>query len=204
MICYTPFAESAETFRQTVAQLDPAATTDCISSQRLDRLAQVGLLYRPDQILGPLARQRLRVNPAAYSLCGVTHTLATGGTLDAVARIVTEPVMPWDALVCTSTVALSVVTAVLDAEADYQRWRTGQAVAHERPLLPVIPLGVHCEVFAFTAEDREAARQDLEIGPDAIAVISAGRLSVNGKAHPFGMMACAAEGGGRHKGSALS
>jgi starch synthase len=184
---FTPFAQSAEIFRRTVAEMDPVARTHWIPAHRLDLLAQHGVVYRPDQILGPVARQRLRVGPAAYSICGVTHTLATSWTLDALAKILVEPVMPWDALVCTSQVAFEAVTAVLDQQAEYQRWRTGDAPA-ERPLLPIIPLGVHCGDFDFSEADRAAAREALGLGADEVAVLVAGRLSISGKAHPYALM----------------
>jgi starch synthase len=187
LAAYTPSRESAEIFRQTVAEIDSTARTEWIPSQRLDLLAQAGVLYRPDQILGPMARRRLRVGPAAYSLCGVTHTLATSPTLDALAKILIEPVMPWDALVCTSSAALEVVETVLARQADYQRWRTGYDTTAQRPLLPVIPLGVHCSDFAFTDGERQSARQGLGLAPEDVAVLFAGRLSVSGKAHPFAM-----------------
>jgi glycosyltransferase involved in cell wall biosynthesis len=184
---YTPFTRSAEIFRRAVAAIDASAETRWIPGQRLDLVAQAGLLYRPDHVLGAAARQRLRVGPAAYSLCGVTHTLA-GGTLDAVAKLLVEPVMAWDALICTSASALAVVTTVLDSQAEYQRWRLGEDRATPRPLLPVIPLGVHCDDFAFGPNDRIAARETLELGEDTIAVLCAGRLSTNGKAHPYAML----------------
>jgi alpha-maltose-1-phosphate synthase len=182
---YTPFQSSADAFRDMVAGIDPAAETAWIPGRRLDLIARTGLLYRPDQTLGPMARQRLRAGPAAYSLCGVTHTLATHQTLDVVAKIVAEPVMAWDALVCTSRAALSVVSGLLDEAQAQQRWRLGAGVAAPRPLLPVIPLGVHCADFSFAQADRQAARRALQLGPDDVAVLSAGRLSVNAKAHPY-------------------
>ena len=187
LTAYTPIRQSAEAFRRAVAEIDPRCETAWIPGSRLDLLAEAGVLYRPDQILGPVARQRLRAGPAAYSLCGVTHTLATAPTLDAIAKILVEPVMAWDALICTSAAARAVVDAVLDHQADYLRWRTGQPVAAARPLLPIIPLGVHTSDFAFSGEDRAAARDLLGLAPDDIAVLFAGRLSVNGKAHPFAM-----------------
>jgi starch synthase len=184
---FTPSRQSAEIFRRTVLEIDPAAETTWIAGHRLDLLAQAGVLYRPDQILGPQARQRLRAGPAAYSLCGVTHTLAASTTLDSIAKILTEPVMPWDALVCTSTVARAAVDTVLDRQADYLRWRTGHDGPAARPLLPVIPLGVHCADFDFTEAERRQARAALGLGPDDVAALFAGRLSLNGKAHPFAM-----------------
>ncbi len=187
LAAYTASRASADVFRDTVAQIDPAAETSWIPGPRLDLLAQAGIVYRPDQNLGPMARQRLRVGPAAYSLTGVTHTLATPWTLDALAKTLVDPLMAWDALVCTSQAARAVVEAVLDKQGAYQRWRTGQDVAVERPLLPVIPLGVHCGDFAFTADDRAAARARLGLAADEVAALFAGRLSVSGKTHPHAM-----------------
>jgi glycosyltransferase involved in cell wall biosynthesis len=184
---YTPHERSAKIFIRTVAEIDPTARANWIPGQRLDLLARKGVLYRPDQILGPMARQRLRVGPAAYALCGVTHTLSTHTTLDAIAKILLEPVMPWDALICASTAAKAVVETVLEHQAELERWRIGQA-APTRPLFPVIPLGVHTADFEFRDGEREAARQALQIGDEAVAVLFAGRFSINGKAHPFPML----------------
>ena len=185
---FSPFAASERALRSAVAQIAPEAGVRWIPEQRSDLLRQEAVLYRPDQILGPMARRRLRAGAAAYSLCGVTHTLATLGTLGAIADILTEPVMPWDALICTSSAALGVVETTLTAHADYLRWRTGQAVAADRPLTPVIPLGVHCEDFAFGEGARAKARAALALGDTEVAILFAGRLSVSGKAHPYPML----------------
>jgi starch synthase len=184
---YTANRKSADIFQKTVAEIDPKVTTAWIPGPRLDLLAEQGVLYRPDLVLGPNARQRLRLGPAAYSLCGVTHTLATSGTLEVIGRMLTEPLMAWDAVVCTSAAALAVVTSVLDHQGDYLRWRTGQAAPAGRPMLPVIPLGVHCADFAFSAADRQAARTALGLAQDDVAALFAGRLSVSGKTHPYAM-----------------
>ena len=185
---YTPFAASFEAFQVAARAIDPAAQTRWIAGDRLDQLAEVGVLYRPDQILGAAARLRLRAGPGAYSLCGVTHTLATSQTLEGIAEILTAPVMPWDALVCTSSVAAELVRATLDHQAEYLCWRTGQGETLPRPLTPVIPLGVHSADFTFTDDARQAARRHLGIGPDEVVALFAGRLSFNGKAHPYPML----------------
>jgi starch synthase len=182
---YVLFQESRQAFVDFVAEADPDAPTEIIAAPRLDLVAKHGLLYRPDANLGPSARQRLRVGPAAYSLCGVTHTLASGETLDALAKLLIEPVMAWDAVVCTSSVALSVVTSVFDDAAEYYRWRTGGDRVLDRPLTPIIPLGVHCGDFSFTDADRETARSTLGLEPGTVAVLSAGRLSISAKANPY-------------------
>ena len=182
---YALSGTSAKAFTDAVAGIDPDAPTEVIAGPRFDLLAANGLLYRPDTLLGPMARQRLRAGPAAYSLCGVTHTLATGATLDALAKYLVEPVMAWDAIVCTSSVAASVVTSVFDEAADFQRWRSRGEGAPDRPLTPTIPLGVHCGDFAFTGDDRQAARAALGLEDGTVAVLSAGRLSVSAKANPY-------------------
>ena len=93
--------------------------------------------------------------------------------------------MPWDALVCTSTAALQVVHRVLGARADFLRWRFGPQARLRFPQLPVIPLGVHCAEFTFTADDKILARQALGIADDEVAVLYVGRpLLLAGKAHP--------------------
>lgn len=185
MSAYTPSEASFGVFRATVAQIDPAAQTRWIPARRLDLLAEAGLLYRPDPGLGPAARQRLRVGPAAYSLCGVVHGLAGEATLERIGMLAFEPVMAWDAVVCTSAAALSVVTGVIERQAEHQRWKTGQAEAAPRPLLPVIPLGVHCADFAFNDDGRGAARRDLGLDAREVAVLLAGRVSISNKAHPY-------------------
>jgi glycosyltransferase involved in cell wall biosynthesis len=198
---HTPLESSARAFDEAVRAIDPSAATEWISGRQLDRIAQVGLIYRPDQEIWIGARQRLRAGPAAYSICGVTHTLATSRSLSAIAKIPTEPLMPWDALICTSQAALSVVADVLREAVAFQRWRMRQPLVIDQPMLPVIPLGVHCEDFSFTSGDRAAARSVLGLGADEVALLSAGRLSLHAKAHPYPMLSAlqrAADESGQH------
>ena len=86
---------------------------------------------------------------AAYSLVGVTHTTASQRAMDGIAGLLSGPVMPWDALICTSSAVATTVKMLLTAEADYLKWRLG-AQRFTLPQLPVIPLGVHCDDWATT------------------------------------------------------
>jgi glycosyltransferase involved in cell wall biosynthesis len=175
-------------FGEAVRAIDPTAETGWIRRGRFDLLARSGALFYPGPSLGAEARLRLRTGPARYSLCGVTHTISTNAALSSIAGLMTEPVMPWDALICTSQAALSVVRDTLDSTIDQLRWRLGAALPEPRlPQLPVIPLGVHCSDWTPSEERRRAARERLTIGEDEIAILFAGRLSVAGKAHPFQM-----------------
>jgi len=183
----TPARPTIEAFAKAVTALDPQARPVWVPASRLDRIAEAGVLYRPDLNLAVPARERLRIGPARYSLCGVTHTLSSHGAADCMTDLITGPVMPWDALICTSRVARSVVETTLHAQADYLAWRIGGRVAIPGPQMPVIPLGVHCDDFAFDGAARAAARDALELGEDEVAALFAGRLTFSGKAHPFQM-----------------
>ena len=185
---YTAMERSAKKFRAMVQQFDPAAEPVWIPGEKQHLIgARRGVIYLADPTLALYASLRQRIGPARHSLCGVTHTLATAGTTEGIANILTEAVMPWDALVCTSTAALQVVHQVLGARADFLRWRFGPQARLRFPQLPVIPLGVHCADFAFTPDDKAAARQALGIADGEVAALYVGRLLFASKAHPYPM-----------------
>ena len=181
----TPTRAAAETFGQVVRALDPKAQPRWIPSSRLDALAERGLFYRPDGNIVVHARERLRVGPASYSICGVTHTLSSHGPAEAMTEMVAGPVMAWDAVICTSTAARTFVEGRLAAQEDLLAWRFGQRLATPRPQLPVIPLGVHCEDFAAAPGDRARTREVLGLAEDEVCALFAGRLTFNAKVHPF-------------------
>jgi starch synthase len=184
---YTPHKSSADIFNRLVREMDPTAETRWVPADRLDLLARLGTLYLPAPGLVEAARLRLRAGPAAFSLCGVTHTTATHLVMDAITGLLTAPVMPWDALVCTSQAVAATVRVLIENQAQYLRWRLAPALSVILPLLPVIPLGVHTADFAFTAAERASARRDLGIGADEVVALFLGRLSFHAKAHPYPM-----------------
>jgi glycosyltransferase involved in cell wall biosynthesis len=185
---FAPLEKSGDNFRAAVRAIDPAAEAVWIPSFRLDLLAQRRVLYRPDNVLGQHARLRLRAGPAAFSICGVTHTISTDNAMNGLSDIVAAPVMPWDALICTSSAARKVVETILEAEMDYQRWAGREVFRAGEPQLPVIPLGVHTKDYASSPDDRAAARARLDLQEDEVAFLFAGRLSFSGKAHPYPML----------------
>lgn len=187
MRCMTPSKVSAETFARLVKGLDAKATTEWVLPGRLDQLSTAGTLYLPGPTVGPAASLRLRAGPAAYSIVGVTHTTASHGAMDSLAGLVTDPLMPWDAVICTSAAVLDTVRTVVAAERDYLAWRLGHRAAPPEPMLPVIPLGVHTADFTFSDAERRAARAALNIAPDEVVALFVGRLSYHAKAHPHAM-----------------
>jgi starch synthase len=187
LIGYGPRPHSAAEFDRLVRSIDPEAETRWIRADHLDSFNAVGVCYRPDPTLAYEAGLRLRVGPARHCLCGVTHTLSSSRATEAIAAYATAPMMPWDALICTSTAGLGVVTGVLEEQAEYLAWRLGSSERPLLPQLPVIPLGVHSEDFAFTDKQRHDARAALNLAEDEVAVLYAGRLAFADKAHPFAM-----------------
>lgn len=184
---YSPHQTSARVFAAMVQSLRPGLHTRWIPAARLDMLREQGQLYLPGPGLDEAAQLRLRIGPLAYSLCGVTHTTASHRAMDAIKRLLSAPVMPWDALICTSTSVLSTVKTVLAREQDYLRWRFGADLKIALPQLPVIPLGVHTQDYRIEPEERAAARLALGLAEDEVVALFVGRLSFHAKAHPHAM-----------------
>src|SRR5689334_12869756 len=126
---------------------DLGATMPIHVVDRLEQLAEIGGLDIRDPSLAIAARQRSFVGPRAYALTGVTHTLSDAPTMTMIADIITAPVQPWHALVCTPRSTAAMVDGMLQAEEARLAERLG-VTRFPRPLLPVIPLGIDAARFA--------------------------------------------------------
>jgi len=143
-------------------------------------------LMLPDPMLAPFAWRRRGLGDRAYSICGVTHAIASDRVMDGLGELLTAPTQPWDAVVCTSEATRAAAVRLLDNWADYLNRRTGGKAAPKLQL-PVIPLGVDCDALAGddkAASARRTIRRGLGIGADDVAVLFLGRLSFHAKAHP--------------------
>lgn len=153
-------------------------------------LVRAGALMLPGPNLAEQAWRRRRGSPRRWSICGVTHTTASHRAMDSIGDLLTGPVEPWDALICTSSAVLRTVERILDQHGRWLGRRLG-ASRLPRPLLPVIPLGIDCAAFdpgaAAAAAMRADWRQKLGIAPQDVAVLFVGRLSWHAKAHPLPM-----------------
>ena len=185
--CFAPLEISGKNFNIAVREIDPAAETTWIPAHRPERLAERRILYHPDNAFGSQAWLRLRAAPGAFGICGITHTISSQRAMIGLSELVSAPVMPWDALICTSTAARTVVENILDAQTAYESWMGRIIPRIGRLQLPVIPLGVHSRDFAASEDRRARARARLQLDDDEVAFLFAGRLSYSGKAHPFQM-----------------
>ncbi|KAA3651807.1 MAG: glycosyltransferase [Proteobacteria bacterium] len=145
--------------------------------------ADAGTLYYPAPPATAFAAARNLVRPAAFSLMGVTHTLCSADTMDRLAEMILPPFQPWDALICTSQAAHTVISGLHDDMRAYWRETIGATrfVDIERP---VIPLGVNVPAFTTTTGERIAARAALGLRADDTAFLFAGRLAFHAKASP--------------------
>jgi glycosyltransferase involved in cell wall biosynthesis len=162
-----------------------ACATDSILNQNVPVAAGALLRGQPD--LQELAWLRRRgPGDRAYSLIGLIHTLAPPAVRRTIADVLTAPVQPWDALVCTSPSVRDAVTQMFAEEGDYLAERC-RGIRPPQPQLPVIPLGVDGEAFAALAdrpEVRARTRSELGLAEDDILVLWVGRLSYFEKAFP--------------------
>ena len=155
-------------------------------TNNIELLSQIGMLYYPGPDISQQAWNRTQFGDEQWSLCGITHTTSSAKAMEAITSLVTAPIQPWDAVICTSLSVKHNVEILLQAQVDYlkKRFNIQKIVL---PQLPVIPLGIHTEEFNYSAKDKKIAREKLDIDKDAIVVLYVGRLSFHAKANPFPM-----------------
>jgi starch synthase len=187
--------EHGQLFAQTIEAQGRAEAVKVVDKSSLSALRNIGTVYFPGPGIGEHAFQRALAgglgasarNPhTAWSLCGITHTTSSAGAMDALVELITAPVQPWDAVICTSTAVKDNVQRLLQAQVHYLQDRLGISKI-VLPLLPVIPLGIHTQDFEFTNAQKATARQALGADQNTLVVLYVGRLSFHAKAHPLAM-----------------
>ncbi len=125
-----------------------------------------------------------------FSLCGLTHSLVETDIMRWLGEALITPLRPWDALVCTTRAAQSLVANALDQWRLHLAERLGffPPAARKAELhLPIIPLGIDATAF-LPGPDKETRRQAwrrrLGLTDKDVAVLFFGRLSYFEKAHP--------------------
>jgi starch synthase len=145
--------------------------------------AEVGTLYYPAPPAKEIAAARNLSNPVSFSLMGVTHTLSSTGAMDQISDLVLPPFCSWDALICTSQAAKTLVVQLQEEMQDYWCNSLG-ATKFVNVQLPVIPLGVDVPAFLQPLNAKTEAREVMNLSPSEVAFLFAGRLSFHAKANP--------------------
>ncbi|MBM3396787.1 MAG: glycosyltransferase family 4 protein, partial [Betaproteobacteria bacterium] len=178
--------EHAQHFARTVQHFGRKEPVKAVDKHSLAALAEAGVVYYPGPGIGEHAFQRAAFGHGTWSLCGITHTTSSAGAMDALADLITAPLQPWDAVICTSTAVKNNVERLLQAQVDYLKYRLG-ITRLVLPQLPVIPLGIHTQDFAFIEAQKAQARVTLGVDEQTLVVLFMGRLSFHAKAHPLAM-----------------
>ena len=147
--------------------------------------AQIGGLFIPDPSLGTWARWRQTVGAASFSLIGQIHTLNTPAALGYLEALASEPIHPWDAVICSSTAGRAVVESVFADRENQLQHRFCCATPLPRPQLPVIPLPVPVEAMQQALPGQVQAREAFGIPAAAHVVLWLGRLSMLTKVDPW-------------------
>ena len=122
---------------------------------------------------------------AAWALCGITHTISTKPVMQGFFDLRSAPQMPWDAVICTSAAVQAAVRRLMELGEEHLARRFPGAVLPARPLLPVIPLGVHCDDFAPDPAAGQALRARLGIAAGDVVAATIARLTPDEKFDPF-------------------
>ena len=150
-----------------------------------DPLKPIGGLFMPDPNLGRWSRWRERCGSQHFSLIGQIHTLNTSSAVGMMESLVTEPVQPWDAVICSSPAGRDVVNAILDDRETWMQRRFGPHQPPARPQLPVIPLPVAVNALIEALPKRNEARKQLGLPLQAAVCLWLGRLSLFSKQDPW-------------------
>jgi starch synthase len=194
--CVAPTREDATAL---ASRLEAAAITKplvWIPEARFETVSRCGalMIYSPKLAAFATARHA-RQQDRAFSLVGVTHSLSGAMAARWMLDYVTTPVHPWDALICTSNAARTMVRETIEAHRAYLAHRLGVvAPPHETLQLPVIPLGIDVSRFADAAKAGPARahwRERLGIEPEAVVALYLGRMSTRNKTNPFAMFRAA-------------
>ncbi|MEM0989860.1 MAG: glycosyltransferase family 4 protein [Pseudomonadota bacterium] len=177
-------------FRKLVADYGWTGPVDTILAHEPDKLRNAGVAMLPGPNLASFAWTRRRAGQALYSLCGITHTVATKRIMDGLMEGVSAPVERWDAIICTSRAVQRVVATQLDAVEAYLGQRF-MAARLPRPQLPVIPLGIDTGRFGRVDAERARWRQAFEADDETVVLMSMGRRTVAEKMHPVPMFQAA-------------
>ncbi|HET8691612.1 MAG TPA: glycosyltransferase family 4 protein [Steroidobacteraceae bacterium] len=183
-VAYARTQQEFEHFQAAVGREKPA---EWVAHGDVPALTRAGTLFVYSPGLADLGWLRSPAGSGAFGLVGLTHTISSDRVMEDFGRLLTAPLEPWDALICTSQTVKAVVEGVLERWGEFLAARLEAKAVAPRLQLPVIPLGVDCDSFAVSPAARAEFRAQHGIGAEEVAFLFLGRLSFHAKAHPLPM-----------------
>ena len=165
-----------------------SGVTRPLRAVRLDApadLAPVEVVSYPAPVTPQECWRRLPFGPAAWALCGITHTTATRSVMQLLFDLRSAPQMPWDAIICTSRAVQASVRRLMELGEVQLSQRFPGARLPARPLLPVIPLGIDCASFQPDPALGQGLRDRIGAGPRDVLAVSIARLTPDEKFDPL-------------------
>ena len=166
---FTVFTGSREALPALQALLQPVMTPGTQVQLQADLdpalISRSGCLHLPDPGLHQWCWLRADGASSRFSLTGVTHTLCSHRVMQGLEQLVTAPLEPWDALVCTSRSALHVVQEAMSCMHERLERRFQQTLPSPiGPQLPLIPLGVDPDPFHWRGDSPTARSKGCRLG----------------------------------------
>lgn len=187
-----PSAADVQLFHRIGAEVGSLAPLRSLSLGQLEKISSVDVLYYPSPGLADECWRRALSRSGHWAICGVTHTTATRRVMQAMFDMRAAPQMGYDAVVCTSRAVQAQVLAQMDLTDHWLAQRFGGRTP-ERPLLPVIPLGVDTADFAPDPALGARLRHRLGVGAEDILCGVIARLTATEKFDPLPLFIAMAE-----------
>jgi glycosyltransferase involved in cell wall biosynthesis len=170
--------------RALAAELRPDVPVRSTQLLRPHRISPVQTIFYPSPNFVAEAWRRAPHGTGAWSLCGITHTTSTAAVMQGWFDMAMGPVFPWDAVICTSHSVLASTTHTFSLIDDHFR-RQFRANPPPRPMLPVIPLGIHADDFTPSPAARADLRASIGAGPNDVVFATIARLTPHEKFDPL-------------------
>lgn len=169
--------------RTLLADLRPDKKLRAVGFLRPAQIAPCEVLYYPAANIAGEAWRRADNGTGAWAICGLTHTTSTQGIMNGFFDLRMAPVMPWDAVICTSRAVQTSVLTQMDLIDAHIEKRFGKVPP--RPMFPVIPLGIHAGDFGRDENARAKLRARLGAGPEDVVFVTIARLTPHEKFDPI-------------------
>ena len=178
--------ESAEIdpVKALAATLRPGLAIRHVPMRAPQLMAPVPTFFYPSPNYITDAWRRAPYGTGSWSICGITHTTSTAAVMRGFFDLRFAPVMDWDAVICTSRAVQASVQVQFDLTDQHIRAHFG-ANPPPRPMLPVIPLGVHCDDFQPDAAAGAGLRARLGAGAQDVVFATIARLTPHEKFDPL-------------------
>jgi glycosyltransferase involved in cell wall biosynthesis len=184
-VSIAPDSSAHAAFAAIASASGVTAPVRAVSMEQPQLMAPVEVLFYPSPINPTECWRRAPYGNAAWAICGITHTTATQAVMKSVFDLRSAPQMPWDAIICTSDAVQASIRTLMELAEAHLSDRFPGVILPTRPLLPVIPLGIHCDDFQPDPIAGKDLRDRLGIAPGDIVSATIARLDPDEKFDPF-------------------